>query len=187
MRRLRREIEGKQTSNGKNVLIKFALCDDTSPENCQDAETRRARRGEFETRLLMAFRVPKGTTGPRKIEPTDVEGIRLKPSSSYSAQMNRKAPRRKSERWLGYISNSPDGGFPDRGEFKVSLGLPESPGRVFKYRPAVGYVDGAPSKKVKCNKQPTQSKSDGDPATTYVCVDDPSKAELRESLKIALD
>ncbi len=179
------EIQSKATPDGKSVKVKFALCYDQGA--CQD-QMMRARRGSSETRLLLGFRVPDGTRGPDKFASTDVPNVKFKPSRSYSSQMDRKAPRDKSQHWLGYISNSPPGGIPSNGKVKLTLDVPDNAGKVFRYRPVVGYLNGAPIDKVQCANDPRSTKTvgEGDATTDIVCVDDPVD-NLGKDLKVPLD
>lgn len=183
------DIKGKQISE-KAVKVSFTLCDDFET-GCSSGKTGTLRGDSAtETRVLLAFRVPDGTEGPKKIKPKKIKGIVFKPDESFSAQMNAKAPRDKDQKWLGYRSNSPTNqDFPDSGKFAVKLLLPKDPGKTFKYRPTVGYQDGAAADKVKCGDPVTTNNTVDGPngSTDFVCVDDPSETDLEKDLKIALD
>jgi hypothetical protein len=174
-------IEGKQISRDE-VRVKFRICDDITPD-CNPEPT--ARRGTEETRVLIAFRTPKGTDMPKDFAPKDID-ITFSGSGSYTAEMNAKAPRKSDEKWHGYISEDITGAPESEARFKLVFGLPNNPGRTFKYRPVVGYVDGLPEDTVTCAPNVQDEFDDGD--TRFVCVDDPEEPqELEKSLKIELD
>lgn len=181
------EIEGKQISDDK-VKIKFAVCYDGSSgsgETCEDIPDNRARGPQpSETKVLLAFRMPKGTVAPESFEPKNLN-VEFTPHKRYSKQLDRKAPRKAGEKFFGYVSE-PIENINSRGEFALRFGLPDKPGKVFAYRPVVGYQNGAPNNKVRCESNVTQSKSKNN--TTWQCVDDPSTQEvLQKNLKIELD
>ena len=174
-------IEGKQISNDE-VRVKFTICDDVAA--CEEP-MKAARRGVDSTHVLMAFRTPKKTDMPKDFQPKGID-ITFSGSNSYTAEMNSKAPRKESEKWHGYVSEDIAGESATEAKFRLVLGLPNNPGNTFKYRPVVGYQDGAPSDTVTCAEDVQDRFDDGD--TDFVCVDDPeTNPELNKSLKIELD
>ena len=177
------DVKGKQISNDE-VRVKFKICDDINP-NCNPEPMEIARRGAEETKVLLAFRTPKGTDMPKDVRPKGID-ITFNGSNSYTDEMNAKAPRKPNEKWHGYISEDITGQSAAEAKFKLVLGLPNKPGKSFNYRPAVGYVDGAPESSVTCAEDVQDGFDDGD--TDFVCVDDPEEpVELGKSLKIPLD
>src|SRR5690348_9866250 len=94
--------KGKQISKDE-VRVKFSICDNTV-EDCDVDIAKRAaeRRGADETKVLLAFRTPKGTKTPNNFKPKGIE-INFVRSGSYSAEMDQKAPHKNNERWQGYI------------------------------------------------------------------------------------
>jgi hypothetical protein len=177
------DIKGEQISKDE-VRVKFRICDDLTTE-CNPEPMEAPRRGTEETKVLLAFRVPKGTDVPKDFAPRGID-ITFSGSSSYSAEMNAKAPRKDDEKWHGYISEDISGESATEARFRLVFGLPNHSGNSFKYRPAVGYVNGAPEPAVTCAEDVQDSFNDGD--TSFVCVDDPEGAvELGKNLKIPLD
>ena len=175
------QIKGKQISDDE-VKVKFTICDDVAA--C-DEPREASRRGDDSTHVLIAFRTPKGTDMPKDFQPKDID-ITFNGSSSYTAEMNAKAPRKDNEKWHGYVSENIAGESATEAKFKLVLGLPNNPGNQFKYRPVVGYQNGLPSDTVTCAEDVRDGFDDGD--TDFVCVDDPdTNPELNKSLKIELD
>jgi hypothetical protein len=179
-------IEGKQV-RGDKVKISFALCDDRVEENCQDSES--SAKGDEpppERYLLLGFRMPKGTDEPDFFRPKDVDGVTFLKSFSYGNQLDKKAPRKESEKWYGYISTNIAEVPATRAEFGVRFGLPKDVGKTFRYRPVVGVLDKRiEGGKVDCGSDPftTTGNSEGG----VVCIDDPTREEVETNLKIPLD
>jgi hypothetical protein len=177
-----RPIKGKQVSDDE-VQVRFKICDDISA-NC-NPEPMARHRGDSETRVLIAIRAPRGTDMPTGFTPKNTE-VLFSGSNSYSAEMNAKAFHKDSDKWHGYISEDISGNDKDKAKFKLVLGLPHDPGGSFKFRPAVGYVNGGQTDTVTCAEDPRNDFNDGD--TEYVCVDDPdTKKELRKNIPVKLD
>ena len=175
-------IDGKQISKDE-VRIKFRICDDTTTE-C-NPEPMEARRGTDETKVLIAIRTPKGTDMPKEFAPKGID-ITFNGSHSYTDEMNTKAPRKESQKWHGYVSEDITDETATEAAFKLVMGLPNDAGDSFKFRPAVGFVDGAPESSVSCAEHVRDEFDDGD--TEFVCVDDPeTRKQLRKSLTIKLD
>lgn len=181
------EIEGKQVS-GKKVQVKFTVCNDGGNDTCVDNDGRRRGDSDQETKVLVAFRLPAGTKAPKTFK-SKGDVVKFTKSNSYTNQMNNKAPRNDvKEFWAGYVSK-PLVTQASRGTIKVRFELPKSPGKAFRYRPVVGFQDGAPRPNVRCNGIVTdpETQGDGDQATDWTCVDDPSAMDLEKNLKIELD
>ena len=177
------QIKGKQISKDE-VRVKFKICDDLTPE-CNPEPTK-AQRGESEVRVLIAFRAPKGTDMPKDFAPKDFD-VDFTGSSSYTDEMNSKAPGKPEEKWHGYISENIADVEGDEAKFKLILGLPRDAGKTFKYRPVVGYVNGPPPTDTVTCAENVQDSNEVD-GTDTVCVDDPeTPEELQKSLKIELD
>ncbi len=176
-------IKGKQISEDE-VKIGFRICDDRSADcNPQPMERRRGE-SESETRVLIAIRAPKGTGMPQQFKPRKLD-VSFSESRSYSKELDAKAIHKGGERWYGYVSGDISGMDATEAKFKLTLGLPKNPGKFFKFRPVVGYVNGGPADKVLCSDDPREPFSDGD--TDFVCIDDPeTNKELRKNIKVEL-
>jgi hypothetical protein len=175
----------KGTPKGKQltahaVQVSFKGCAGSS-QGCSD-------QGDTQSggvRILAAIRVPKGTDGPTAIRPTGIDE-RLKPDPSYKHELVTKAPTPDGTTWLAYSSKSFDWqGDPQTARAVVKLGLPNHPGKAFKYRPVLGLIStGADDEPVQCG---TDVFVEND-ATSTTCIDAPdTPAEVETSLKIKLD
>jgi hypothetical protein len=174
-------IRGKQVSKHR-VQVRFKICAEEEGECAVPAP--RAARGDSEARLLMAFRVPKGTRTPNEIVPRSGDGSLVR-EGSYSTQLTDLAPRRPGYRWFGYISGPLTKAGPFKARFRVRFRLPNHPGKVFKYRPIVGGFVDVPEDGVDC----ADDLWDHDSASgNSVCIDAPQgPRKTRKSLKIPLD
>ena len=175
-------IRGKQIS-ADEVKVKFKLCNDV--ETSCNEEAMKRQRGDSETHVLLGIRAPKGTDMPKDFSPKDIN-VLFEGSGSYAAELNAKAPRKDNEKWFGYISEDIADLDADKARFKLILGLPNYPGDTFKFRPVVGYTNGAHEDTVVCAEDPRDPFND--PDTEFVCIDDPDEnPELKKSIKVELD
>ena len=181
-------ITGK-TKGADKVKVKFTICvRDISEDVCVD-EAQPRKRGESQLRHLIAIRAPKGTDVPDKFKTvsTSKDGvtIRYNHSRQYSNQMRKKAPTPDGTKWYGFISK-PLATAPDRAKYKLIMGLPDDPGKKFKYRPVTGFAGTDPGQdKVNCGQSIFGGEDNGGNA---ICASDPTtRKEVRKSLKIKLD
>lgn len=191
------EIEGEQVSKEK-VQINFELCSDGpfagggcfSGSRAERERTKLLRQrgagASEETRVLVAFKVRKGTPPRRGFSPTDYD-LLFSFSESYSRQLNLKAPRRSTQRWFGYVSEPLPDDAPSDANFRVRFRLADRPTGQFNYRPVTGYLDGEPMSRIGCGRDPFTTKSFGGGATQIRCIDDPSRDETSRNLPIPLD
>ncbi len=181
------KIKGVQKGANK-VQVKFKIClREFNSNRCSDEPPERgqARRGDQEFRHLIAFRAPKGTKAPARFKSGASNVIRYSESVQYGKQLEAKgAPTPRGTEWFGYISK-PVGSQSPRARYRVKFGLPNNPGKRFKYRPVTGYAVTEPGEnKVNCGENAFDSGESGNAA----CITDPLKRKrVRKSLTIKLD
>ena len=106
-----------------------------------------AQQGSYPGHLLVGLRVPKGTKVPTSFSTRRIIGgegqLILSRNRTYTQELNRKAPRRKNERWLGFSSRPVATDEHDAGQtavFRVVVRAPKRLlGKQFKVRPVVGW------------------------------------------------
>ena len=142
-------------------------------------------------RLLVAFRVPKGTKAPKRFKPRRVNGegsIRLARNPSYSKSLNERLPKPKAFRWIGYSSDEVTEEqleLADTAAFRVRLGVPKRlVGKRFRVTPVIGYAQIGEEQPVDapivCAENPFKSTGTTNLQTSMLCIDDPAKrAELK--------
>jgi hypothetical protein len=175
--------EVEQVGTKPKVAVTFTIC------RCEDA----AESGTY--RLLVGFRVPKGTDAPKSIEPSQIEtdggtgtaATVLGRNRSYIRELNRKAPKPKGFEYVGYSSEAFDVageiGFQGTARFKVKLGVPkELVGKRFKVRPVAGIYevneDQPEDAPIACGKDPFKDR-DG-----FNCIDDPEKRNEMKDISV---
>lgn len=187
------EPTAKQVAKKPRVAVAFKVCsaEDTGGE---DHDCPRVHQTGAHGRLLVAFRVPTGTSMPTAIKPKAVEGaqvsVRLTRSASYTAQLNQLAPRRDGFRWFGYGSDeltAEELATGNWARFKTKLGVPKRlVGKRFRVAPVVGAVevdDAHPvDAPVDCNGDPFLRHTDN--GHTTHCISDPRTAEEVENLVV---
>ena len=173
---------GKQISPQK-VQIKFKVCRAGDTKTCSD-------QGDWDSdnvRLLIGLRAPKGTDVPGSFTPvgSDVGFVSFRP---YARQLNELAPKRDGYRYFGWVSDESRTGdaWPATGRFRLKLGLPNDPGRRFRFRPVVGYQEVGAKGPPRLDCGPNAYSQEEDANAT--CVDAPdTPADTRPSIKVPLD
>jgi hypothetical protein len=203
-------IKAKQIGHKNKVKVTFALCnsDDGTDTICPglgNSEDPGMTSGVgFGERLLLGFRVPKGTKLPGKIRArdADVRGEFTR-FADYGQRLNEEAPKRRKYKWVGYQSTAvcdveqcdgdPDDGGADPyryedARFKVKMGLPPNfHGERFKFRPVVGwYTADDPPTPLVCGPALYDRVSDAE-GGDRVCIDSPSPEKVRKSIKVKID
>ena len=176
-------VTGERISK-KKVEVKFKVCEsDVAGEAGRCPMRGNSGEGSDEDpgRLLIGFRVPKGTGAPPEIRSSDGYPISLKRVISYKRQLNGKAPTRNNQKWFGYRSDTQMGsGETGGGEatFKVKFRIPRDYGRNnFTVRPVIGVQGldlGAP---VQCGPSVFAAKT----GANSLCIDSPSPSQMKNA------
>jgi hypothetical protein len=193
----------KQIGKKPKVKVKFGVCaEGTAPGNpCQPASN--SDEASFGVgRLLVGFRVPKGTKTPDSFKPKAVVGAagftpgssaRLRRDDVYTSELNQLAPKGPKYKWVGYQSDPVQADMSPQpsleGTFSVKLGLPKDyDKRKFKVRPVIGGVADLSDPDFElpdCGSSPYELQDDGDVAE-WICIDDPSPDDVRKNIKVKL-
>jgi hypothetical protein len=132
-------------------------------------------------RVLIGFRVPKGTGAPPLIRSSDGFPISLKKVISYKRQLNGKAPKHKNQKWYGYRSDVLVGsGETGGGEatFKVKFKIPRHyDRRNFKVRPVIGLQGLDLDAPVQCGPSVFVGKT----GANSLCIDSPSPSNMKNA------
>jgi hypothetical protein len=163
----------KQRGKKPEIVVKFRACmTSSSPaSSCEDSGNSGNYPADGDFRLLVGFRVPKGTKAPKSFEPgtfqtngTGTTAPVLSRNASYKRELNQKAPRNaKKFKYLGYssapITVPEETGSSASGLFRVKMKVPKDlVGKKFKVLPVLG----------------AYQVSDAQPATDPInCGDDP--------------
>ena len=170
----------KQVAKKPKVDVVFKVCTSGKPNTKCGVEAL-----DPPGRLLVAFRVPKGTKVPKRFKPRRVNGegsIRLARNPSYSKSLNERLPKPKAFRWIGYSSGEvteEQVELADTAAFRVRLGVPKRlVGKRFRVTPVIGAAKTGEEQPIVCAADPFVPTPNDQP---YVyCIDDPpSKAELK--------
>jgi hypothetical protein len=183
----------KQVGKKPKVKVKFEICTSTlNPEfECPDLGNSDSTIGPRTARLLVGFRVPKGTKAPQSFEPAAVQtemppaSVVLSRDADYKRELNQKAPRNaKRFKYLGYSSEpiavpGDTGGFTASAAFKVKMRVPENlVGKRFRVRPVVGFYmvgDEQPeTEPIDCGADPFVSEGFAPVGTQRICIDSPA-------------
>jgi hypothetical protein len=185
----------KQVGKKPKVKVKFEVCMSVpEPEfGCDDSGNSESSSGPGDSRLLIGFRVPKGTKAPQSFEPASVETANppagtlvLSRDADYKRELNQKAPRNaKKFKYLGYSSEPIDvpgdtGGFTGSAAFKVKMQVPDNVvGKRFRVRPVVGVYmvndeQQPATEPIDCGPDPFASEGTGPSETLKICIDSPS-------------
>jgi hypothetical protein len=177
-------VTGEQISK-KKVEVKFKVCEsDVSGEAGRCPKTGNSGMGADEEsgRVLVGFRVPKGTGAPPLIRSSDGFPIVLKRVISYKRELNGKAPKHNNQKWFGYRSD-PIAGSGDTGggeaTFKVKFKIPKGyDRRNFKVRPVLGVQFQALDSPVACGPD----VFDGDiTGANSQCIDSPAPSQMKNA------
>jgi hypothetical protein len=190
----------KQRGQKPEVVVKFRACmSSTSPDStCEDSGNSGNYYADGDFRLLVGFRVPKGTKAPKSFEAgtfqtstSGASGPVLSRNASYKRELNQKAPRNaKKFKYLGY-SSAPIA-IPDQtGDnasalFRVKMTVPKDlVGKKFKVLPVLGSYqvsDTQPaSAPIDCGDDPFDANGlaglvDGE---WRVCIDAPAQDDFK--------
>jgi hypothetical protein len=189
----------KQRGMKPEIVVKFRACmSSTSPDStCEDSGNSGDYAADGDFRLLVGFRVPKGTKAPRSCEAGTFQtsagatGPVLSRNASYKRELNQLAPRNaKKFKYLGY-SSQPINVFGDTGDnasalFRVRMTVPKDlVGKKFKVLPVLGSYQVSEEQPatdpIDCGADPFDSNglgglSDGE---WRVCIDAPAQDEYK--------
>jgi hypothetical protein len=176
-------VTGERISK-KKVEVKFKVCEsDVSGEAGRCPKTGNSGEGADEDpgRVLIGFRVPKGTGAPPLIRSSQGFPISLKKVISYKRQLNGKAPKRDNQKWYGYRSEALTGsGETGGGEatFKVKFKLPKGYGKKnFKVRPVIGVQGLDLDAAVDCGPSVFAAKT----GANSLCIDSPAPSDMKNA------
>jgi hypothetical protein len=177
-------VTGERVSK-KKVEVKFKVCEsDVSGEAGRCPKTGNSGEGTDAEpgRVLIGFRVPKGTGAPPQIRSSDGFPIVLKKVISYKRQLNAKAPKHNNEKWYGYRSDVQMGsGDTGGGEatFRVKFKIPKGYGkRNFKVRPVLGVQAQALESPVACGPDVFDGDMTG---ANSQCIDAPAPSDMKNA------
>jgi hypothetical protein len=170
----------------KKVEVKFKVCEsDVAGEAGRCPKTGNSGEGSDEEsgRVLIGFRVPKGTGAPPQIRSSDGFPIVLKKVISYKRQLNAKAPKHNNEKWYGYRSD-PVVGSGDTGggeaTFKVKFKIPKGyDRRNFKVRPVIGVQAQDLDAPVACGPDVFDGRNHT--GANSQCIDSPSPSDMKNA------
>jgi hypothetical protein len=188
----------KQIGKKPKVKVKFGVCAEGG-EGC-DVASNSGEESDGFGRLLVGFRVPKGTKAPDTFAPKTVAGAagftpgasaQLRRDDVYESELNDLAPKGKKYKWVGYQSDPVEGDGPFlEGTFKVKLGLPKHfDKKKFKVRPVIGGFadDSDPDAALTdCGSSLYELQDNGSPFVRWICIDDPSPDEVGTSIKVKI-
>jgi hypothetical protein len=176
-------VTGDQISKRK-VEVKFKVCEsDVSGEAGTCPKTGNSGEGASDDpgRVLIGFRVPKGTGAPPLIRSSDGFPISLKRVISYKRELNRKAPKHDNFKYFGYRSDVLTGsGDSGGGEatFKVKFKIPRGyDAHNFKVRPVIGAQGLELDAPVNCGPDAFAVKT----GANSICIDSPSASQMKNA------
>jgi hypothetical protein len=168
---------GEQIDRKPKVAVELTIC--VEPEaDCPEGEGSEPTSSD-EGRVLIAFRVPKGSELPDEFSSTSGEAVNEVAHNAYSRQLNKKAPRRANYRWFGFRSDEVipyTPGAQQEATFRVRIRIPDEL-RVtpFKVLPVVGHEFG--TGRVRCGS--SVFSSEGGPETNSLCISDPPEDRMK--------
>jgi hypothetical protein len=178
-------VTGERVSKRK-VEVKFKVCEsDVSDESGRCGKRGNANEGTTEDpgRVLIGFRVPKGTGTPPQIRSSDGFPIVLKKVISYKRQLNGKAPKHNNQKWYGYRSDVLIGsGDTGGGEatFKVKFKIPKGyDRRNFKVRPVIGVQATDLESPVQCGPDVFDGRNNT--GANSQCIDSPAPDQMKNA------
>jgi hypothetical protein len=176
-------VTGEQISK-KKVEVKFKVCEsDVSGEagTCPKTGNSGGGANAEPGRVLIGFRVPKGTGAPPLIRSSDGFPISLKRVISYKRELNRKAPKHNNQKYFGYRSEAIVGsGESGGGEatFKVKFKIPRGyDRRNFKVRPVIGVQGLDLDAPVNCGPDAFAAKT----GANAICIDSPTASQMKNA------
>ena len=175
------EPKARQVAKKPKVDVVFKLCTSGKPNTKCGVEAL-----DPPGRLLVAFRVPKGTKVPKRFKPRRVNGegsIRLARNPSYSKSLNERLPKPKAFRWIGYSSGEVTKEqleLADKAAFRVRLGVPKRlVGKRFRVTPVVGVAqigeEQPADAPIVCAEDPFEGTGATNNQTLMHCIDDPAE------------
>jgi hypothetical protein len=188
----------KQRGHKAQVVVKFRACLSEVDSTCDSGNSGNfPADGDF--RLLVGFRVPKGTKAPQSFEASKFQTNAspggtapvLSRNASYKTELNQKAPRNANKfKYLGYSSepiNHPDDtGTSGSALFRVKMTVPKGlVGKRFKVLPVLGSYqvsDAQPaSDPIDCGDDPFESNGLGGlgDGEWRVCIDAPPQDDFK--------
>jgi hypothetical protein len=194
-------IRAKQIGDKPKVAVKFKLCNsDPEPDStCPglgNSNDGGSPGGMYtEERVLLGFRVPKGSEMPRRIGARgDVVDGGFEPFRAYARELNAKAPARRGLKWFGYSAHpgGEDGGndsfrYEEAG-FRAVIRLPDGFDEgAFKLRPVAGWTSPTGGPEFDCGPDPFERVvPEGETETDVICIDSPSRAKTRRSIRVPI-
>ena len=186
----------KQVGDKPKVKISFGVCVSGDPTSaCPDGGNSGGNSvSPSDRRLLIGFRVPKGTKPPQTIEPTSVDfgtgggtdETVLSRDGSYAGELNAKAPHGSKYKYVGYSSEpftfTDDVGTGASAQFRVRMAVKDKlVGKRFKVRPVVGNVQVSSAQPadgpIDCGDDPFVGRTDFsniEDGDYVICIDSPS-------------
>jgi hypothetical protein len=197
----------KQLGKKPKVSVKFRACMSNSEmgSTCPDRGNSDDTLSSGDWRVLVGFRVPKGTKAPQSFEAgtfqTNGGGTTapvLSRDASYKRELNQRAPRNANKfKYLGYSSEpinvTDDTGTSASALFRVKMTVPEDlVGKKFKVLPVLGVYEVSDvqpaSGPIDCGDD-LYEEPDSDTSylngTYGVCIDAPSK-DVFKPLKVKI-
>jgi hypothetical protein len=186
------EPTAKQIGKTPRVAVSFKLCrwhPSTCPGEVNHPPTDSAW---TDGHLLVGLRVPKGTKAPKSFSAQRIIGgegnLRLVFNPTYTQELNRKAPRRKGERYVGYSSRPIATDVQQAGTvaaFRVVVRAPKRLlGKRFEVLPVLGWharVGNGTHVNVNCAEPVFQKLDNGGGIDSWYsqCISAPLEGKLR--------
>jgi hypothetical protein len=177
-------ITAKQVGKKPKVKVEFTVC--RSSEGCPRLGNSDSTVQTGTVKLLLGFRVPKGTRAPQTIKPLSTAAVAgpvpptaavLRRNQDYKRELGQKAPKGKRFKYFGYESDPFQAEDSGAADFEVKFKLPKRFERPrFKVRPVVGGISGDGPFET-CGPDPFELFEE-----TVICIDDPSP-EAMQSIK----
>jgi hypothetical protein len=193
--------KAKQVADKPVVAVRFTLCGSSNDPGtaCPNLGNSGSVAAGVPTRILVGFRVPRGTKLPRLFKPKRVAGVagatpasaaKFRRSPAYKRELNRKAPRNRAKfKWYGYESDPIQmDEVESSGRLKVRMRLPKDFAQsTFKVRPVVGSYQGtdAHASFDGCGPDVFELQS-GEDQPRVICIDDPSPQGTRKSIRVPI-
>jgi hypothetical protein len=170
------ELAGKQVSK-KKVRVSFTLCKE------DEGVCATWNSSGSDARVLIGFRVPKGTKPPQEFASTSGLPVHLTRNASYKGELNAKAPKGKKYKWFGYLSDVLDLESEDEAAFEIRMKLPRDFDRKrFKVRPVAGFTP-AENTEIDCGNDPFDPAEGGGEPNSF-CIYAPREDQIGDNLKI---
>jgi hypothetical protein len=179
-------ITAKQAGKKPKVKVKFTLCRSDPETDCSDFGNYDDCCDSQDVRILLGFRVPKGTKAPREFATKSIDvaqaGVSetFARSPSYKRELNQVAPRGPKFKYFGYESGVIFSDDYEAADFKVAFELAKDfKKKRFKVRPVVGFIDVTDEQpadtEIDCGDNPFERPDTGG---RRICIDSPSPSEF---------